>query len=129
MKKYLSIVLMVGFWSCEDAQELPYLNLRSINIAYNPSNSNLINEDSYYISDQDSLGKILTTELLGNDTNLVANMFLPNLCHHIHYYKEDGIVIYSKYLGNPTADAYTITLNLGLREENSTVFTVSYNVK
>ena len=120
---------MVGFWSCEDAQELPYLNLRSINIAYNPSNSNLINEDSYYISDQDSLGKILTTELLGNDTNLVANMFLPNLCHHIHYYKEDGIVIYSKYLGNPTADAYTITLNLGLREENSTVFTVSYNVK
>tara|TARA_B100001057_G_C22807320_1_gene933987 strand:- start:1278 stop:1667 length:390 start_codon:yes stop_codon:yes gene_type:complete len=129
MKKYLSIVLMVGVWSCEDAQELPYLNLRSINIAYNPSNSNLINEDSYYISDQDSLGKILTTELLGNDTNLVANMFLPNLCHHIHYYKEDGIVIYSKYLGNPTADAYTITLNLGLREENSTVFTVSYNVK
>ena len=120
---------MVGVWSCEDAQELPYLNLRSINIAYNPSNSNLINEDSYYISDQDSLGKILTTELLGNDTNLVANMFLPNLCHHIHYYKEDGIVIYSKYLGNPTADAYTITLNLGLREENSTVFTVSYNVK
>ena len=129
MKKYLFIVLLVGVWSCEDNQELPYLNLRSINIAYSPLNSDFINEDSYYISDKDSLGKILTKELLSNDTNLVANTFLPNLCHHIHYYKEDGIVIYSKYLGNPTADAYTITLNLRLREENSTGFIVNYNVK
>ena len=129
MRKYLFIVLLVGVWSCEDNLELPYLNLRSINIAYSPSNSDFINEDSYYISDKDSLGKILTKELLSNDTNLVANTFLPNLCHHIHYYKEDGIVIYSKYLGNPTADAYTITLNLRLREENSTGFIVNYNVK
>ena len=129
MRKYLFIVLLVGVWSCEDNLALPYLNLRSINIAYSPSNSDFINEDSYYISDKDSLGKILTKELLSNDTNLVANTFLPNLCHHIHYYKEDGIVIYSKYLGNPTADAYTITLNLRLREENSTGFIVNYNVK
>lgn len=129
MKKYVFIILLVGVWRCEDRQELPYLNLRSINIAYNPSNSDVINEDSYYISDNDSLGKILTKELLSNDTNLVSNTFLPNLCHHIHYYKEDGIVIYSKYLGNPTADAYTITLNLRLREENSNGFIVNYNVK
>jgi hypothetical protein len=129
MKKYLCMILLVGIWSCENDQQFPYLNLRSINIAYIPSNSDLINEDSYYISEIDSLGEILTKELLSNDTNLVANTFLPNLCHHIHYYKEDGIVIYSKYLGNPTADAYTITLNLKLREENSTDFIVNYNVK
>jgi len=32
-------------------------------------------------------------------------------------------------LGNPTADAYTVTLNLNLREENSEKFLISYEIK
>ena len=129
MKKYLYIVLLVFFWSCEDKFELPYKNLRSINIAYIQFDSDFINEDSYYISSEDSLGNFLTNQLLNTDTNLIANTYLPNLCHHIHYYEQDGIVIYSKYLGNPTADAYTVTLNLNLREENSEKFLVSYEIR
>ena len=129
MKKYLYIVLLVFFWSCEDKFELPYKNLRSINIAYIQFDSDFINEDSYYISYEDSLGNFLTNQLLSTDTNLIANTYLPNLCHHIHFYEQDGIVIYSKYLGNPTADAYTVTLNLKLREENSEKFLVSYEVR
>ena len=129
MKKYLFIVLLVGVWSCEDKFELPYKNLRSINIAYIQFDSDFINEDSYYISSEDSLGNFLTNQLLNTDTNLIANTYLPNLCHHIHYYEQDGIVIYSKYLGNPTADAYTVTLNLNFREENSEKFLVSYEIR
>ena len=129
LKKYLFIVLLVGVWSCEDNQELPYLNLKSINIAYTPSNTNFINEDSYFISSMDSIGKVLTEDLIFENNNLVENTYLPNLCHHIHYYKDDGLIIYSKYLGNPTADAYTITLNLRLREENSERFIVEYRIK
>ena len=129
MKKYLYIFLLVGVWSCEDKFELPYKNLRSINIAYIQYNSDFINEDSYYISSEDSLGNFLTNQLLITDTNLIANTYLPNLCHHIHYYEQDGIVIYSKYLGNPTADAYTVTLNLNLREEDSEKFLVSYEIR
>ena len=129
MKKYLFIVLLVGVWSCEDKFELPYKNLRSINIAYIQFDSDFINEDSYYISSEDSLGNFLTNQLLNTDTNLIANTYLPNLCHHIHYYEQDGIVIYSKYLGNPTADAYTVTLNLNLREEDSEKFLVSYEIR
>tara|TARA_Y100000741_G_scaffold345179_1_gene310403 strand:+ start:375 stop:764 length:390 start_codon:yes stop_codon:yes gene_type:complete len=129
MKKYLYIVLLVFFWSCEDKFELPYKNLRSINIAYIQFDSDFINEDSYYISSEDSLGNFLTNQLLNTDTNLIANTYLPNLCHHIHYYEQDGIVIYSKYLGNPTADAYTVTLNLNLREKNSEKFLVSYEIR
>ena len=120
---------MVGVWSCEDKFELPYKNLRSINIAYIQYNSDFINEDSYYISSEDSLGNFLTNQLLSTDTNLIANTYLPNLCHHIHYYEQDGMVIYSKYLGNPTADAYTVTLNLNLREEDSEIFLVSYEIR
>ena len=129
MKKYLYIFLLVGVWSCEDKFELPYKNLRSINIAYIQYNSDFINEDSYYISSDDSLGNFLTNQLLSTDTNLIANTYLPNLCHHIHYYEQDGMVIYSKYLGNPTADAYTVTLNLNLREEDSEKFLVSYEIR
>ena len=129
MKKYLYIFLLVGVWSCEDKFELPYKNLRSINIAYIQYNSDFINEDSYYISSDDSLGNFLTNQLLSTDTNLIANTYLPNLCHHIHYYEQDGMVIYSKYLGNPTADAYTVTLNLNLREEDSEIFLVSYEIR
>ena len=129
MKKYIFTVLLVGVWSCEDKFELPYKNLGSINIAYTQFDSNFINEDSYYISSEDSLGNFLTKQLLSTDTNLVANTYLPNLCHHIHYYEQDGIVIYSKYLGNPTADAYTVTLNLNLREENSEKFLVIYKIR
>jgi len=129
MKKYLYIFLLVGVWSCEDKFELPYKNLRSINIAYIQYNSDFINEDSYYISSEDSLGNFLTNQLLSTDTNLIANTYLPNLCHHIHYYEQDGMVIYSKYLGNPTADAYTVTLNLNLREEDSEIFLVSYEIR
>ena len=129
MKKYLIMVLFFGFLGCEDKYELPYKNLRSINIAYNPLDSDFINEDSYYISSKDSLGNFLTNQLLSTDTNLIANTYLPNLCHHIHFYEQDGIVIYSKYLGNPTADAYTVTLNLNLREENSEKFLISYEVR
>ncbi|MBT4927644.1 hypothetical protein HON17_05445 [bacterium] len=129
MKKYLIMILFFGFWSCEDKYELPYKNLRSINIAYNLLDSDLINEDSYYISSKDSLGNFLTNQLLSTDTNLSANTYLSNLCHHIHFYEQDGIVIYSKYLGNPTADAYTVTLNLNLREENSEKFLISYEVR
>ena len=123
------MILFFGFWSCQDKYELPYKNLRSINIAYTPFDSDFINEDSYYISFEDSLGNFLTDQLLSIDTNLIANTYLPNLCHHIHFYEEDGIVIYSKYLGNPTADAYTVTLNLNLREENSENFLISYEVR
>ena len=72
---------------------------------------------------------IITEELLDSDTTLLANTYLPNLCHHIHYYEDDGIVIYSKYLGNPTADAYTITLNLRLRQESSDDFIITYDIK
>ena len=129
MKKYLFIVLLFGVWSCEDKFELPYKNLKSINIAYIQFDSDFINEDSYYISSEDSLGNFLTNQLLSTDTNLIANTYLPNLCHHIHYYEQDGIVIYSKYLGNPTADAYTVTLNLNLREENSEKFLVNYEIR
>ena len=129
MKKYLYIFLLVGVWSCEDKFELPYKNLRSINIAYIQFDSDFINEDSYYISSEDSLGNFLTNQLLSTDTNLIANTYLPNLCHHIHYYEQDGMVIYSKYLGNPTADAYTVTLNLNLREEDSEIFLVSYEIR
>ena len=129
MKKYLIMILFFGFWSCQDKYELPYKNLRSINIAYTPFDSDFINEDSYYISFEDSLGNFLTDQLLSIDTNLIVNTYLPNLCHHIHFYEEDGIVIYSKYLGNPTADAYTVTLNLNLREENSENFLISYEVR
>ena len=121
--------MFFGFWNCQDKYELPYKNLRSINIAYTPFDSDFINEDSYYISFEDSLGNFLTDQLLSIDTNLIANTYLPNLCHHIHFYEEDGIVIYSKYLGNPTADAYTVTLNLNLREENSENFLISYEVR
>ena len=121
--------MFFGFWSCEDKYDLPYKNLRSINIAYTPFDSDFINEDSYYISAKDSLGNFLTNQLLSTDTNLIANTYLPNLCHHIHFYEQDGIVIYSKYLGNPTADAYTVTLNLNLREENSDKFLISYEIK
>ena len=123
------MILFFGFWNCQDKYELPYKNLRSINIAYTPFDSDFINEDSYYISFEDSLGNFLTDQLLSIDTNLIVNTYLPNLCHHIHFYEEDGIVIYSKYLGNPTADAYTVTLNLNLREENSENFLISYEVK
>ena len=123
------MILFFGFWNCQDKYELPYKNLRSINIAYTPFDSDFINEDSYYISFEDSLGNFLTDQLLSIDTNLIANTYLPNLCHHIHFYEEDGIVIYSKYLGNPTADAYTVTLNLNLREENSENFLISYEVR
>ena len=123
------MILFFGFWNCQDKYELPYKNLRSINIAYTPFDSDFINEDSYYISFEDSLGNFLTDQLLSIDTNLIANIYLPNLCHHIHFYEEDGIVIYSKYLGNPTADAYTVTLNLNLREENSENFLISYEVR
>ena len=129
MKKYLIMILFFGFWNCQDKYELPYKNLRSINIAYTPFDSDFINEDSYYISFEDSLGNFLTDQLLSIDTNLIANTYLPNLCHHIHFYEEDGIVIYSKYLGNPTADAYTVTLNLNLREENSENFLISYEAR
>jgi len=129
MKKYLIMILIFGFWSCEDKYELPYKNLKSINIAYNPLDSDLINEDSYYISSKDSLGSFLTNQLLSTDTSLIASTYLPNLCHHIHFYEQDGIVIFSKYLGNPTADAYTVTLNLKLREENSEKFLISYEIK
>ena len=122
-------IFVVIFISCYNMEELPYLNLKSLNVAYIPANSNLVNEDCYYISYSDSLGKILTEELLNSDTTLLANAYLPNLCHHIHYYEDDGIVIYSKYLGNPTADAYTITLNLRLRQESSDDFIISYDVK
>ena len=123
------MILFFGFWNCQDKYQLPYKNLRSINIAYTPFDSDFINEDSYYISFEDSLGNFLTDQLLSIDTNLIANTYLPNLCHHIHFYEEDGIVIYSKYLGNPTADAYTVTLNLNLREENSENFLISYEVR
>ena len=123
------MILFFGFWNCQHKYELPYKNLRSINIAYTPFDSDFINEDSYYISFEDSLGNFLTDQLLSIDTNLIANTYLPNLCHHIHFYEEDGIVIYSKYLGNPTADAYTVTLNLNLREENSENFLISYEVR
>ena len=129
MKKYLIMILFFGFWNCQDKYELPYKNLRSINIAYTPFDSDFINEDSYYISFEDSLGNFLTDQLLSIDTNLIVNTYLPNLCHHIHFYEEDGIVIYSKYLGNPTADAYAVTLNLNLREENSENFLISYEVR
>ena len=123
------MILFFGFWNCQDKYDLPYKNLKSINIAYTPFDSDFINEDSYYISFEDSLGNFLTDQLLSIDTNLIVNTYLPNLCHHIHFYEEDGIVIYSKYLGNPTADAYTVTLNLKLREENSEKFLVSYEVR
>lgn len=128
MLKYLFIPA-IFFTGCDDRGELPYLNLKSLNVAYRPANSYFINEDSYYVTKTDSLGQVLTQELLSSDTSFVKNTYLSNLCHHIHYYEDDGIVIYSKYLGNPTADAYTITLNLRLRQENSDDFIISYNVK
>ena len=124
-----TIIMILFFSSCDDSGDSPYINLKSLNIANIIANSNLINEDSYYISKSDSIGKILTQELLESDTTLIANTYLPNLCHHIHYYKDDGIVIYSKYLGNPTADAYTITLNLRIRQESSDYFMISYDTK
>ena len=90
--------MIIFFASCDHREELPYLNLKSLNVAYMPENSNLVNEDSYYINPNDSPVKILTEELLNSDTTLLADTYLPNLCHHIHYYEDDGIVIYSKYL-------------------------------
>ena len=128
MFKYI-IFILIFLIGCDGREELPYINLKSLNVAYIPANSNLVNEDSYYINNNDSLGKILTERLLNSDTTLLANTYLPNLCHHIHYYEDDGIVIYSKYLGNPTADAYTITLNLRLRQEISDDFIISYDIK
>ena len=124
-----TIILILFLTSCDNREDLPYLNLKSLNVAHRVANSNLINEDSYYISKSDSLGKILTQELLDSDTTLIASTYLPNLCHHIHYYEDDGIVIYSKYLGNPTADAYTITLNLRMKQESSDYFMISYDTK
>ena len=73
------MILILGFWSCEDKYELPYKNLKSINIAYNPLDSDFINEDSYYISSKDSLGSFLTNQLLSTDTSLIASSYLPNL--------------------------------------------------
>ena len=128
MQKYI-ILIMIFLFGCDHREELPYLNLKSLNVAYVPASSNFVNEDSYYISTSDSLGKILTEKLLNSDTTLLANTYLPSLCHHIHYYEDDDIVIYSKYLGNPTADAYTITLNLRLRQESSDDFMISYEMK
>ena len=58
------MILIFRFWGCEDKYELPYKNLRSINIAYNPLDSDFVNEDSYYISSKDSLGNFLTNQLL-----------------------------------------------------------------
>ena len=62
------MILFFGFWSCEDKYDLPYKNLRSINIAYTPFDSDFINEDSYYISAKNSLGNFLTNQLLSTDT-------------------------------------------------------------
>ena len=124
MFKYI-IFILIFVIGCDDREELPYLNLKSLNVAYISTNSNLVNENSYYINRNDPLGKILTEKLLNSDTTILDNTYLPNLCHHIHYYEEDKIVICSKYLGNPTADAYTITLNLRLRQESSDDFIIS----
>ena len=128
MFKYI-IFILIFLIGCDGREQLPYINLKSLNVAYIPANSNLVNEDSYYINHNDSLGKILTVELLNSDTTLLANTYLPNLCHHIHYYEDVGIAIYSKYLGNPTVDAYNITLNLRLRQESSDDFIISYDIK
>ncbi len=124
MFKYIIFVL-IFLIDCDDREELPYLNLKSLNVAYIYTNSNLVNENSYYINRNDPLGKILTEKLLNSDTTLLANTYSPNICHHIRYYEDDKIVIRSKYLGNPTADAYTITLNLRLKQESSDDFIVS----
>ena len=118
---FISIFLII----CDDREELPYLNLKSLNVVYIFTNSNFVNENSYYIYRNDPLGKILTEKLLNSDTSLLANIYSPNLCHHIHLYEDNKIVICSKYLGNPTADAYTITLNLRLRQESSDDFIIS----
>ena len=124
MFKYI-IFILIFLIDCDDREELPYLNLKSLNVAYIPTNSNLVNENSYYINRNDPLGKILTEKLLNSDTTLLDNTYLPNICHHIRYYEDDKIFIRSKYLGNPTADAYTITLNLRLKQESSDDFIVS----
>ena len=118
---FISIFLII----CDDREELPYLNLKSLNVAYISTNSNLVNQNNYYINRNDLLGKILTEKLLNSDTTIPDNTYLPNLCHRIRYYEDDKIVIRSKYLGNPTADAYTITLNLRLKQESSDDFIVS----
>ena len=70
MFKYI-IFILIFLIGCDDREELPYLNLKSLNVAYIPANSNLVNEDSYYINHNDSLGKILTEELLNSDTTLL----------------------------------------------------------
>ena len=119
------IFILIFLIDCDDREKLPYLNLKSLNVAYTPTNSNLVNENSYYINRNEPLGKILTEELLNSDTTLLANTYSPNLCHHIHYYEDDKIVICSKYLGNPTAYAYIITINFRLRQESSNNFIIS----
>ena len=124
MFKYI-IFILIFLIDCDDREELPYLNLKSLNVAYIFTNSNFANENSYYIYRNNPPGKILTEKLLNSDTSLLANIYSPNLCHHIHFYEDNKIVICPKYLGNPTADAYTITLNLRLKQENSDDFIVS----
>ena len=81
MFKYI-ILILIFLIGCDDREELPYLNLKSLNVAYIPANSNLVNEDSYYVNNNDSLGKILTEELLNSDNTLIANTYLPNLSSH-----------------------------------------------
>ena len=49
MFKYI-IYILIFLIGCDDREELPYLNLKSLNAA----NSNLVNEDSYYINHNDS---------------------------------------------------------------------------
>ena len=74
MSKY-TILILIFLVNCDNREKLPYLNLKSLNVAYIPANSNLVNEDSYYINHSDSLGKILTEELLSSDTSLLANTY------------------------------------------------------
>jgi len=119
------IFILIFHIDCDDREELSYLNLKSLNVAYIPTNSNLVNESSYYINRNEPLGKILTEEQLNSDTTLFANTYSPNLCHHIHFYEDNKMVICSKYLGNPTAEPYTITLNLRLRQGSSDDFIIS----
>ncbi len=79
MFKYtiLILIFLVGY---DDRKELPIPNLKSLIVAYIPANSNLVNEGCYYINHIDSVGKILTEQVLNSDTTLLAKSYSPNLC-------------------------------------------------
>tara|TARA_B100001113_G_C20620641_1_gene410226 strand:+ start:121 stop:468 length:348 start_codon:yes stop_codon:yes gene_type:complete len=115
MIKYLFIPELF-FTGWDNRKELTYLNIKSLNVEFKPGISNLISGDNFYVNKTDYPEKILTLELLSDDTALVANACLPSLYHYIHYYECIGIELYSEHVGNPINDANIITINFRLRQ-------------